>query len=134
MAKLSEIEGVGKVYADKLGKAGVKTVAKLLDKGATRIGRKRLADETGVSEKLVLKWVNRADLDRIKGISTQYADLLEYSGVNTIPDLARRNAENLEARMTAVNGEKKLVRKVPSLKQIQGWIEQASVLPRTITH
>ena len=97
-------------------------------------GRKEIAEKSGVSEKMILNWVNRADLSRIKGVSTQYADLLECAGVDTVPELAQRNAENLQLKMAEVNEEKNLVRKVPVLSQVEDWVAQAKELPRVITH
>jgi len=92
------------------------------------------AGKTGVSEKLVLKWVNRADLSRIKGVSTQYADLLEYSGVDTIPELAQRNPDHLQVKMAEINEAKNLVRKIPSPSQVHDWVEQAKKLPRIVSY
>lgn len=134
MAKLSQVEGIGTAYAEKLVDAGVKTTQALLEKGATPKGRKELAEATGLSGKLILKWVNRVDLFRVKGIGEEYADLLEAAGVDTVPELARRNAENLYQKVREVNQEKKLVRRPPSLTEISGWIEQAKGLPRVITY
>jgi transposase-like protein len=109
-------------------------VESLLSTCCDKKGRKKIADELDLSEKLLLNWVNRADLARVKGISTQYADLLEASGVDTVPELAQRNAENLHAKMAEVNLEKNLVRQVPSLKQVQDWVAQSGELPKVITH
>lgn len=78
--------------------------------------------------------MNRADLSRIKGVSTQYADLLEASGVDPVPELAQRNVEKLHAKMTEVNDSRNMVRKIPALSQVQNWIEQAKTLPRLVSH
>lgn len=134
MTKLSDIEGIGDTYAAKLEEAGVTSQENLLETCCVKKGRKEIAEKSGVSEKLILNWVNRADLARIKGVSTQYADLLECAGVDTVPELAQRNAENLQQKMAEVNEEKNLVRKVPSLSQVQDWVAQAKDLPRVITH
>lgn len=134
MAHLSEIEGIGEAYAAKLQEAGVTSLENLLQAGSDKKGRKVIADKSGISEKQILNWVNRADLSRIKGISTQYADLLECAGVDTVPELAQRNAENLQVKMTEVNAEKNLVRKVPVLSHVEGWISQAKELPRVVTY
>lgn len=134
MAKLSDIEGIGEVYAGKLKEAGITTQDNLLKACCEKKGRKAIATQTGISEKMLLNWVNRADLARVKGISTQYADLLEYAGVDTVPELAQRNADNLAARMSDVNEAKKLVRKVPTGNQVAAWVEQAKVLPRAVNH
>ncbi|MDY7080564.1 MAG: DUF4332 domain-containing protein [Chloroflexota bacterium] len=134
MTKLVQIEGIGEAYAEKLQGAGVATTEALLKQGATPKGRQEIAEKSGVGDKLILKWVNRADLFRVKGIGEEYADLLEVAGVDTIPDLARRNPENLYQKMIEINQEKKLVRKLPSQPQVSDWIEQAKSLPRVVTY
>ena len=134
MASLVNVEGIGEKYAGKLSAAGVKTTDGLLKKGATVKGRQELADQTGISSKLILEWINHCDLFRIKGVGEEYADLLEAAGVDTVPELAQRNAANLHAKLVAVNKEKKLVRQVPSLSQVENWIAQAKELPRVITY
>jgi len=134
MTKLVDIEGVGKTYAAKMEKIGVKTVEELLRQGASKKGRTALAEKSGVSDKLILEWVNRADLTRIRGVSTQYADLLENAGVDSVPELAQRNAENLQQKMAEVNTKKKLVRLVPGLNSVSSWVEQAKKLPKLVTH
>ncbi|HFD11414.1 MAG TPA: DUF4332 domain-containing protein [Crenotrichaceae bacterium] len=134
MAKLSEIEGIGDTYQAKLEAEGIKTIENLLDSCCEKKARKEIADKTGVSEKQILNWVNRADLSRVKGISTQYADLLEFAGVDTVPELAQRNAENLHSKMQEINTEKKLVRQVAGLSQVEDWIAQAKQLPRKVNY
>ncbi len=134
MAGLVEIEGIGQVYAEKLAVAGLKTTEALLEAAGTKKGRTDLAATTGISEKLILRWVNMADLFRIKGVGEEYSDLLEASGVDTVPELAQRNAENLQAKMAEVNAEKKLVRRVPTLSEVTSWIDQAKALPRAVTY
>jgi len=134
MAKLTEIEGVGEVYAQKLREAGIRTTQALLEKGASPQGRKEIAEKTGISETLILEWVNHVDLFRIKGVGEEYADLLEAAGVDTVPELAQRNPENLYPKLVAVNQEKKLVRQLPTQARVSDWVEQAKRLPRVITY
>lgn len=134
MVNVAEIEGIGEAYSEKLKEAGIVTMAAFLEYGATPKGRKDLAEKTGISEKLILRWVNHADLFRIKGIAKQYAELLEAAGVDTIPELAQRNATNLLAALIQTNEEKKLVRRPPVEAQVSDWIKQAKELPRLITY
>ena len=134
MSKLSDIEGIGDTYSAKLSESGITSLESLLKACCEKKGRKEIAEKSGISEKLILNWVNRADLARIKGVSTQYADLLECAGVDTVPELAQRNADNLQAKMAEVNDEKNLVRKVPSASQVQDWVKQAKSLPRVVKH
>jgi predicted flap endonuclease-1-like 5' DNA nuclease len=134
MTKLVDIEGIGPVYAAKLQGVGVGSAEALLEQGATPKGRKEVADKSGISDTLILEWVNHVDLFRIRGVGSEYADLLEEAGVDTVPELAQRKAENLLEKMAAVNAEKKLVRRLPVLSQVQGWVEQAKSLPRLVTY
>ena len=134
MVKIDEIEGIGEKYAKKLVKAGIKTVEDLLEKGVTKKGRSELAKLTGLSEKLILTWVNHADLFRVKGIGKQYAELLEAVGVDTVVELSKRNPENLLNAMVKTNEKKHLVRALPYLKQVKKWVEQAKKLPRKVSY
>ncbi|MGB4204034.1 MAG: DUF4332 domain-containing protein [Bacteroidales bacterium] len=132
--KIEEIEGIGPVYGEKLSSNGIKTVEDLLEAGATRTGRSKLAEATGISEKLILTWVNMADLFRIKGIGPQFAELLEAAGVDTVKELRNRNAQNLHAKLVEVQAEKKITRAVPGLSQVEDFIEQAKALPPKVTY
>ncbi len=132
--KITDIEGIGPAFAEKLSTAGVKTVEGLLKKAADKSGRNALAEATGIDAKQLLSWVNAADLFRIKGVSAQYSDLLHAAGVDSVPELARRKPENLHAKMAEVNAERKLVRQLPSVKGVEDWVAQAKSLPRVITH
>jgi small subunit ribosomal protein S1 len=128
------VEGIGPVYAAKLNAIGINNVLDLLEKGAFPKGREEITEATGISHDLVLKWVNHIDLFRIKGVGSEYADLLEVAGVDTVVELATRNPENLFATLESVNEEKKLVRKLPVLNQVQDWVEQAKGLPRKVNY
>jgi uncharacterized membrane protein HdeD (DUF308 family)/predicted flap endonuclease-1-like 5' DNA nuclease len=132
--KLSAIEGIGPAYQEKLNEAGVDTPGALLERCATPKGRKELAEQTGISSKLILKWTNNADLFRISGVASQHAELLEATGVDTVPELAQRNPQNLHEALVKANGEKKLVRHVPGESHVESWVAQAKELPRKIQY
>ena len=134
MTKLLKIEGVGEVYASKLKGAGIKTAEALLEKGSTPAERKAIADNTGIGDGLILDWINHMDLCRIKGIGEEYSQLLEVAGVDTVPELAQRNPENLYQKLVATNMEKQLVRKLPVQSQINDWVEQAKKLDRKVSY
>jgi predicted flap endonuclease-1-like 5' DNA nuclease len=132
--KIEEIEGIGPAFAEKLAAADIKTTDDLLKLCCDASGRKSTAEKTAVSEKQLLKWANMADLMRISGVGSEYSELLEAAGVDTVKELRNRNAENLAAKMAEVNEEKKLTRTVPSEKVVIGWVEQAKTLDPLITH
>jgi predicted flap endonuclease-1-like 5' DNA nuclease len=134
MPKIISIEGIGEAYKSKLNSAGIKETEDLLKAAASRKGREELAKKTGIDQKLILEWVNLADLFRIKGIGEEYSDLLEEAGVDTVAELAARKADNLHAKIIEVNEKKKLVRRPPPLASVSDWIEQAKKLPRVIEY
>lgn len=134
MTPLTEVEGIGPAYAEKLQAAGVATTEGLLERGADRGGRADLAEATGISSALILRWVNQADLFRINGVGEQYAELLEAAGVDSVPELAQRNATSLQAKLAEANEGRNLVRQVPVESQVARWIEEAKGLPRVVTH
>lgn len=134
MAKLTTVEGIGDVQAQKLIDAGIRTAEGLLEQGKTPQGRESIAEATGISGKLILDWINRVDLFRIRGIGEEYSDLLESAGVDTVPELAQRNPEHLYQTIQQINAEKKLVRQLPSQRQVSDWIDQAQALPRVIEY
>lgn len=134
MASIVDIEGIGSAYAEKLRTAGVRSVADLLRCGGTAKDRQDLATATGIDGSKLLEWVNHADLFRVRGIGAEYADLLEAAGVDTVPELKQRNANALYEKLVETNGEKKLVRKLPTANQVADWVKQAQDLPRVVEY
>ncbi len=134
MPSIAAIEFMDQRDATKLRKAGVRTTGALLNAAATRTGRRRLARETGLSESEILGWVNRADLMRIKGVGSEYADLMEAAGVDTIRELRRRNPERLLAAMAELNLRRRLIRRLPTNGMVTGWIEAAGGIEPLVTH
>ena len=132
--KIDEVEGIGPSYAQKLAQAEVRSTADLLGKANTPKGRKELAELTGISEKMILRWTNLADLMRVSGIGPQFSELLEAAGVDTIKELRNRNAPNLAEKMAQVNSEKKLARATPSVKQVEDWVGAAKKMDPVITY
>jgi len=133
--RIDEVEGIGPAYASKLATAGVDTTDELLDRGATPAGRTALEGATGVDHSLILEWLNHVDLMRIKGVGSEYSDLLEAAGVDSPAELARRNAANLATTFQEVDAARpNIVRRVPSETEIQGWIDQSKQLAKVVEH
>lgn len=132
--KIEDVEGIGPAYGEKLRTAGVTNTDQLLTAGKTKKGRAELAKKTGISETLVLKWVNMVDLYRIKGVGSEFSELLEAAGVDTVKELKHRIPANLAKKMTEVNEQKKLTRRVPTVEMLTDWIEQAKTLPAAVEY
>ena len=135
MANIEEVEGIGPVYAEKLAAAGVDTTDELLAQGAKPSGRASLEAATGIAHTLILEWVNHVDLMRIKGVGSEYSDLLEAAGVDSPAELAQRNAANLAATIDEVVAARPgIVRRAPNEKELQDWIDQSKDLPKIVEH
>ena len=132
--KLEEIEGIGITLGKKFRNVGITNTDKLLAGSKSKKQRQKLAEDTGISEKQILKFANMADLFRINGVGQEFAELLEAAGVDTVPELAQRNAENLTSKIGEVNEAKKLTRRIPSLKVVEKWITEAKSLPRVLEY
>ena len=140
MASIDTIEGIGLAKAKKLRAAGIRSCEALLKRGATKKGRNEVADATGFSAGSILEWVNRADLMRVKGVGSEYSDLLEAAGVDTVKELRRRSPANLTTKMIEVNDakikrtKKSIVRQVPAQSMVERWVAHAKTLPPVVTH
>ncbi len=134
MASIDTIEGIDHKQATSLRKARLRTAEALLKKGSTRKGRKEIATTTGISDKLILEWVNRADLMRVRGVGEEYSDLLESTGVDTVKELRRRNPANLLTSMMQANSKKLLVRRLPTEAMVERWVEHAAELDTIIKY
>lgn len=132
--KAIDVEGIGPVYAEQLEAVGVKTTDDLLERGATEKGREELEKASGIGHALILKWVNRVDLYRINGIGSEYSDLLEVAGVDTVPELAQRNAVNLTETLAEANAARNLVRRLPTVEMVTAWIQEAKTLSRIVQY
>ncbi len=134
MASIDAIEGIGVKYATKLRKARIRTTEALLKRGATRAGRRELVNATGFTTHQILEWVNRADLFRVKGVGEEYSDLLEAAGVDTVKELRNRNAANLTEKMSSINRQKRLVRRLPTEAMVKRWIAHAKRLTPVVKY
>lgn len=131
---IESIEGIGPKLGEAFRGAGIRNVEQLLEAGGNKTSRRTLAEKTGINESRILEFVNMADLFRINGVASQYAELLEGAGVDTVKELKNRNAENLTATMFEINNKKGLVRRAPSVKVVSGWITQAKSLPPKVSY
>ena len=132
--RIIDIEGIGPIYARDLSKIGIRTTEALLKRGASPKGRQEIEEASGIGHKLILEWVNLADLYRIKGVGSEYSDLLEEAGVDTVVELAKRDPDNLLAKMLEINKIANLVNKLPGRKQVAKWVKQAKTLHRVVTY
>ncbi len=131
---IESIEGIGPVYGKTLADAGIKTTTDLLERCGSAKGRTEVSSASGLSATVLLKWVNMADLMRVSGIGTEFSELLEAAGVDTVKELALRNADHLTAKMAEVNAQKKLTRRMPTVSEVTKWIEAAKTMPAAVSH
>ena len=134
MATIDAIAGLDPKSATRFRKSRVRTTEALLKRAATRRGRKDLAASTKLEEKQILIWLHRADLMRVKGIGSEYSDLLEAAGVDTIKELRRRNPVSLTKKMIQINESRMLVQRLPTEGMVERWIDHASQLEPIIIH
>lgn len=131
---IEDIQGIADVHSHKLRAAGVATSEILLERGGKRAAREKLARDTGINEALILKWVNRADLMRVKGVGAEYSDLLEAAGVDSPAELRHRIPEHLFKKLEEVNATRHLVRRLPTEHEVEEWVMEARALPKTVEH
>lgn len=131
---IEEIESIGPAIAAKLEKSNIRTVENLMEQAHSKSGRKKVSEATGISESQLLTYVNMGDLMRVKGIGSEFSELLQASGVDTVKELRTRNAANLEEKLNEVNAAKKLTRRVPTQEQLQNFIDLAKDLDPMVTH
>jgi predicted flap endonuclease-1-like 5' DNA nuclease len=134
MTQLAKVEGIGESNCKKLKKANISTTEELLKQGACAKGRREIVKQTNVNSKMLLRWINRIDLYRIKGIGQKYADLLEKAGVDTVLELSKRNPQNFYEKIKEVNFEEEVTQNLPVPKKLENWVKQAKSLPRIITY
>lgn len=132
--KIEDVEGIGPSYGEKLRNAGIKDTDALLAACNTKKQRSELAEKADISDTHILKWANMVDLYRITGVGSEFAELLEASGVDTVPELAQRNAANLAEKMVEVNDAKKLCRRTPTGTDVEKWVAEAKTLPRALEY
>ena len=128
MARIDQVAGISHKDATKLRKAGVRTSKGLIDVAGDRKGRNELAALTGLEPRDIQEWVNHSDLLRVKGVGAEYAELLVAAGVDTLRDLRRRNPTALLAKIIGLNGNARLVRRLPTESMVEVWIEAAKEL------
>ena len=132
MNSISKMQMVDSAHASKLAAAGVSTAEALLKRGATAEGRRHLASDTSIDEAHILRYVNFADLCRVKGVSVAYSNLLEAAGVDTVAELGQRNAANLHAALAEANAQHGVVKQLPSLSKVEAWVQHAKQLGRGV--
>ena len=131
---VKQLKGMTEDLGAKLKDRSIKDSEQMLEAAASAKQRRALSKELDVDEKVILELANRADLSRIKGVAGVYSDLLEQAGVDTVKELAKRNPENLHAKMVEINEEKKLAGRLPTVMDVAEWVEAADAMPKVLTY
>ena len=132
--KIEDVEGIGPVFAEKLGQVGIVTTEDLLDKGSKKSGRVAIAVETGINEGMILEWTNHVDLMRINGVGSEFSDMLEAAGVDSPAELAQRNAANLAETMAELDMARNTTRRIPTESMVAGWIAEPKTMEHRVEH
>ena len=134
MTSIEAIEDIGVRHRTRLRSADLGSCEALIKAGATRRGRRVIAETIGVSEGRVLEWINKADLMRVRGISTRYSQLLEAVGVDSVRKLRRRRPSNLHRSLLAENSRRRnaVVSRLPSLKEVELWVRGAKKMAQLV--
>lgn len=132
MARIDQVAGITHKDATKLRKHGVRTSKGLIEAAASRKDRADLSDATGIDPRDLQQWINHSDLMRVKGVGAEYAELLVAAGVDTLRDLRRRNPTALLAKIIGLNGDSKVVQRLPTESMVEGWIEAARGLDPSV--
>lgn len=119
---VEDVEGIGETYGPQLAEIGIEDTRDLWNADVDRI-----AEALDASPKTVTRWQQMAELIAIDGIGPQYAELLARSGIHSVDELARADAEELvEAIETK---QKDLLVKIQGnvirTDRVQGWIDSA---------
>ena len=130
MPSIEAIQDIGVRHRSRLKAAELWSCRALLEAGATKKGRRIVAETVGVSESRVLEWVHKADLMRVNGISTRYSQLLEAAGVESMRKLRKSRPAQLHQSLVDEDKKrrKRLVNRLPPAKEVAAWIEQARTL------
>ena len=114
--------------AAKLHTNGIDSAGAFLAKAATPGGRSELAAATGYSPEIIMNWTKELDLARVRGLSPMAVANLLAAGVDSVPELAQRNPDNLAKALNQASGGAGY-----SADQVALWVAQAKSLPRVIT-
>jgi len=131
---IGQVEGIQPADQEKLRAAGITTTGDLISRGSTAKGRGEIAAESGVRKSQIMDWVNYAEINEIKGVGGQNANLLKAAGVDTVNKLAASDPGELHEKLIATNAEENAVTEVASEEQIRSWIEQAKQLPSVVAY
>jgi hypothetical protein len=130
-----ELFSVDEGFLQQLGYHGIDSVDKLLASGTTTAKREVLAQQVGSSEKEIRRLCKQADLIRVDGIEGKMAHALLNAGIDSVPELAGRNAANLHKKLEefAKSQEGYVVSfKAPKLEDVEKWVAEAGTLGRKL--
>jgi predicted flap endonuclease-1-like 5' DNA nuclease len=122
-----DVEGIGKVYAERLNESGVFTTARLRHESAADLARWTQAPEATARQ-----WQVMAELIAVKGVGPQYAEAMARAGVSGIAELADRKPADIAAQVTAyLNGlGSAVLGNEVTARRVKGWQKAAKRMRR----
>jgi predicted flap endonuclease-1-like 5' DNA nuclease len=130
---IEEIEGIGKGYGKKLRELGIATTANLLEKCPNVASMKPVIEHMKLEDWVIRSWCSMADLMRVHGVDGQFAELLNFSGIQSSQALAKANAAGLAMKMREINEKEHRVKELPETGTVSAWIAHAKTLQQMLT-
>ena len=124
---IEDIEGIGKVYGDKLRSLGIQTTARLANEETGS-----LAERMQLPRRTVEQWKQMAELIKVNGIGPQYAEALVRAGVEGIAELKRRSAAKIADQVNAYLDtlDTNVLGTKITAKRVEGWQDNARPMKR----
>lgn len=128
---LERMESVSPELREKLEHEGIQSTPELLENAQTQAERANLANQVGVTHRMLREFVYRADLMRLTHLGEDMANVLEEAGVNGCSDLQNRNPEHLHSKLLSMQENGEITTPVPDIEQITAWIAEAKDITRS---
>ncbi len=112
----------------------ISTTERLLTSAGNAEKRSQLAQSTGIAPDTLLSLVQRADLSRIKGIGTAFTYLLAQIGIVNVQGLAQAEPGKLREQLHAVNQQEQILRRAPTLEEVESWVSLARRIEKLVTY
>jgi hypothetical protein len=131
---LIKFPGIDHAHVERLAAEGIKHSKHLFERAISRKDRAELAAQADVPEDALLELVKLSDLVRAAYVGPVYARILYEAGADTLAKLAESEADELLARMIAVNEEQQITKAAMPDEDLGPWLETVKLIPQVIEY